>query len=312
MKQETKESILAAHIRGEEYDESAGELFLNKEIVAPIIKMVVPEYAGMSVYDVIGHMETDIVNTALVEDIPIRMEGLPTEMKSVSEKLIRYDTHFKMRNPKLSSPDIAVLLHIDIEVQGSYRPSNPSYPIIMRALYYAARELSSQLGRITAVTDYGRLEKVYSIWVCNSDVPVKEENTVSSYAITKNDMIGVCDEDESLYDLLSVIIIRRGRTAGKEDIFTYLEAVFSSDIVTMQRYSDVEWSEELKKEVQTMSGLGEALYMKGEKQGFRQGEELFAKLSRILLEKKAYDELALASSDETVRKEMYRKYGIIE
>lgn len=46
--------------------------------------------------------------------------------------------------------------------------------------------------------------------------------------------------------------------------------------------------------------------------GVRQGEELFAKLSRILLEKKAYDELALASSDETARKEMYRKYGIIE
>lgn len=281
MRDETKETIISVKNRGEEYDESAAALFMNKEIVAPVIQMVVPEFQGMSVEDIIRHIETDIVRTDPVDDIPIIMEGLPTEMKSVYEKCIRYDTHFKMRNPVLSKEDIAILLHFDLEVQNKYLTTNPAYPLIKRAIYYCARELSGQLGRLTKATDYGKLEKVYSIWICNHSIPVEEQNTLSLYSIQKKDLIGKSLDDKAHHDLISVIMIRRGNKSQGDDIFNYLQAVFKSDIITMQKYSDVEWSEELKKEANTMSGLGMSIYEEGIEIGRREGFEEGIERERI-------------------------------
>ncbi|MBQ4068665.1 MAG: hypothetical protein IJC76_05390 [Lachnospiraceae bacterium] len=65
------------------------------------------------------------------------------------------------------------MLHIYFEIQNDYKPSNPSYPITKRAVYYAARELCSQLKVVTHNTNYAKLEKVYSIWICNENIPSK-------------------------------------------------------------------------------------------------------------------------------------------
>lgn len=68
---------------------------------------------------------------------------------------------------------------------------NPGYPIEPRGIYYAARRLTAQLKRIDKDTNYGSLQKVYSIWLCMGNVPVYEENTVSLYSLNKNDIIGI-------------------------------------------------------------------------------------------------------------------------
>ena len=133
-----------------------------------------------------------------------------TEMKSVTEKLIRYDVHFMARNPRLSDEHLIVRLHIDLEIQNDYRPSAPKYPIIKRGIYYCARELSAQMGRLTAMTNYDDLEKVYSVWICNENIPERERNTISAYRIAKEDIWGSVEEDEAIYDLMTAIIIRRG------------------------------------------------------------------------------------------------------
>ena len=76
-------------------------------------------------------------------------------------------------------------------------------------IYLATRELGSQLGILTETTDYSRIEKVYSIWICNENIPPKLRNTVTEYVLTKKDVIGVSDEPERDYDLMEVILIRR-------------------------------------------------------------------------------------------------------
>ena len=92
---------------------------------------------------------------------------------------------FKIKNPQLSTEKIRVNLHIDMEAQRSYRPSNPSYPVLKRAVYYVARDLSAQLSNITQVTDYSKLEKCYSIWICTEDIPKKLQNTLTEYSLSK-------------------------------------------------------------------------------------------------------------------------------
>ena len=76
-----------------------------------------------------------------VSDIPnvekdLRLTKEDSELSSLVEKLVRFDIRFKIINPKLSTEKIRVNLHIDMEAQKSYRPSNPSYPILKLAVYY--------------------------------------------------------------------------------------------------------------------------------------------------------------------------------
>lgn len=121
----------------------------------------------------------DSISDDPVDDVSTIANQMETEMSSVSDKLIRYDSRFEVINPRLSDSEITICLHIDLEVQNNYSPSNPKYPIIKRGIYYGAREISSQLGIITNETDYNNLEKVYSIWICNENIPKDLQNTVS-------------------------------------------------------------------------------------------------------------------------------------
>ena len=76
----------------------------------------------------------------------VDVDALSTELNSVTDKIIRYDVRFEAYNPKLSNEKMTFFLHIDIEVQNDYRPG---YPIVKRGIYYAARDISAQLGVLT-------------------------------------------------------------------------------------------------------------------------------------------------------------------
>lgn len=154
MKRETAITLAAAEALGSKYDAACKELFQNREIIAPVLKEVVPEYRNCTVEDIIQYIDADSIEDIPVDDVSAMANRLPTEMESVSDKLIRYDTHFKAVNPLLSTEKICIHLYIDLEVQNNYRPTAPSYPIVKRALYYVARELSGQLGILTEQTDF--------------------------------------------------------------------------------------------------------------------------------------------------------------
>ena len=156
-------------------------------------------------------------------------------------------------------------------LQLTYRPKKPSYPILKRALYYVARDLSSQLSVVTNTTDYSKLEKCYSIWICTKDIPKRLQNTMTEYSFTRKDMIGTAEEPLEYYDLMSVIIIRRGREPDEKGIFDYLAGLFSSDVKRIEEYSHIEWSEPFQKEVGNMTGFGDEIYRKGIQSGKIEG-----------------------------------------
>ena len=276
MREETEKDLYAAEVRGQEYDEACKRVFQNKEIIAPILQMVVPEYKDCTVEEVIRCIDEDTIEDIPLEDIPIRVEGEPTELSSVAEKLIRYDVHFKSVNPVLSNGQICVQLHIDLEIQNNYRPHNPEYPMIKRALYYAARELSAQLGTLTKRTNYGQLEKVYSIWICNKNIPEELRDTATEYSIRKSDIIGTTEEPEETFDLLNVIMIRRGGKS-REKIFDFLTSVFEGQISKIRKYTDVIDHGTLEQEVKHMSGLGASILEEGIEQGIELATTEFIK-----------------------------------
>ncbi|MDE6845879.1 MAG: Rpn family recombination-promoting nuclease/putative transposase [Lachnospiraceae bacterium] len=311
MRQETKKDVLAARQKGSEYDEACKRLFQNKEILAPILKRVVKEYEDCTTEEIIRYIDENSIKGVPLEDIPVGIKGLPTELSSVSEKLIMYDVHFEAVNPKLSSKKITILLHIDLEVQNDYKPSNPSYPIIKRGIYYGAREISRQLGTLTDITDYSKIQKVYSIWICNRNIPKNLHNTITEYSITKRDVLGQTDEPEKDYDLMTVIVIRRSDNEKENTdsaLLDYLDAVFEANLLHIDDYVDVRQNPKAVEEVGRMNGLGDSIYEHGISQGF----DLFGRLMNLLLEAGRVDDAKKASTDEAARDRFLREFNLIE
>ena len=124
---------------------------------------------------------------------------------------------------------------------------------------------------ITQTTDYSKLEKCYSIWICAEDVPKKLQNTLTEYSFSKKDIIGIADEPEDEYDLLTVIMIRQGKEPEENGIFEYLNGIFDGDINRIQKYSHIKWSEPFQKEASKMTGFGDRIYEKGMRTGEQNG-----------------------------------------
>ena len=268
MRTETIQDILSAEELGAKYDSAEKAVWRNREILAPLLRFCVRELADESVENVMRLIDADSISEDMpVSDLPPQIVERATEMHSTTEKLLTFDLHFVVKNPKLSTKSLLVRLHIILELQNKFRPTlkdGRSYAIEGRGLYYAARELSSQLGRITENTNYADLEKVVSIWIVSEDIPKGLQTTVSRYYIEKEDIVGKAEIDKKLYDLLEVVIVRRGED-GKFDapIFDYLNAVFGADLEQIDRYTPASANPELVKEVADMPGTGRAILERG-------------------------------------------------
>ena len=277
MRDETKIDVYTSGLTGAEYDAGMKQLMSNKEILIPILQMTVPEFKTCSQEEILQCLDiSSITKDDFVSDIPdieknLRLAKEDSELSSLMEKLLRFDIRFRIVNPRLSTEKMRVNLHIDLEAQKSYRPSNPSYPIIKRAVYYVTRDLSSQLSVITQTTDYSKLEKCYSIWICAEDVPKKLQNTLAEYSFSKKDIIGETEESKEDYDLLTVIVIRQGKETKENGIFDYLQGLFECDINKIQKYSHIRWSEPFQKEASKMTGFGDMIYEKGMRTGEQNG-----------------------------------------
>lgn len=98
-------------------------------------------------------------------------------------------------------------LHVDVEPQKTYQLG---YPIEKRGLYYLARSLSSQLSLANEITDYGSLEKCYSIWICRDDVPNEDRYSISSYEVANTKNVGGTTAKRVNYDLMTLVVIEFG------------------------------------------------------------------------------------------------------
>lgn len=128
-----------------------------------------------------------------------------------------------------------------------------------------------------------------------------------------------------------MIIIRLGDDIydGKEDdegyeLLHFLNALMyphKKDFMeVMKTYIDFSGNEELWKEVENMSGLGQSVLEegiergieRGLERGFEEGQNLLAELIEHLFEDNRIEDVELAAKDETARKQLYKEYGMIK
>ncbi len=139
------ESLSAMQVTAdtEGLDEQSKTLLQYVEVLAVIRRDTITEYKGYSRKEVQEFIEAEsIVSTMEVSPgrTNTKVRGDNTEFIHLNEKTSIFNLAFRAKNPLLSTEDIQISLHMDIEPQRTYKPG---YPIEKRGIYYLARRLSS-------------------------------------------------------------------------------------------------------------------------------------------------------------------------
>jgi hypothetical protein len=144
--------------------------------------------------------------------------------------------------------------------------------------------LSAQNGKVFSHSQYGKLRKVYSIWICTRP-PQDEQNSIAHFSVTKNNVIGTNREVMENYDMLSVIMIYLGNPDADNHvgIVKLLGILLSANISAtdkkqiLQNEFSIPMTETIEEEVSNMFNLSQALVeeseARGEARGFKIGSE---------------------------------------
>lgn len=268
-------SVLSTEEGKAKYDQTMLNVLSDKQVLAWILKRFVSEYENLPLEEIETKYiepETILVSKAGVSRDSSGIKGLSEKDSTQTEGTVYYDIVFQVYYPGNEEEKIG--LYINLEAQADYYPG---YPLEMRGIYYGARRLTSQLKQINRETNYGCLQKVYSIWLCVGNVPAYESDTVTLYDISKNDIIGSVKRNKDFYDLINVVIIRLNDEAAPEDnTMKMLQTLFSNQLFTQEKLYALEelgmrMNDSLEKGVGGSMNLSDYVELKGIEQGRRDG-----------------------------------------
>lgn len=201
------------------------------------------------------------------------IEGLGTEDSSLSEGTVTYDVRFRAVNP-VSNKTAQMI--INVEGQNNFYPG---YPLVKRGIYYGSRLISSQYGTVFAEAEYGKIQKVSSIWVCMNP-PKYRQNTINLYEIHEKHLVGDVAERREHYDLMTVIMICLGDPdTASTDLLKLLDVLFSEVHSAEEKKQilvnefDIKMTKSLEGEVEQVCDYSNGIWDKGHTQGRLLGRE---------------------------------------
>jgi hypothetical protein len=194
------------------YDAMAKELLSRKQVIANILKYAVREFKDYSIQEIVSFLsgEPEVGEDEVDDNIPSKLDVAGRESNSVNDGVRTFDIKFRVKVP--DSNEEAELI-INIEAQGD---SNPGYTLEKRGIYYLSRLISSQYNVDFANSDFDKLKKCYSIWICNKSSK-EYQNTIAEYSFKQTKIVGNPPDKKSRYDLVSLIMINLGSTDNNTD-----------------------------------------------------------------------------------------------
>ena len=278
-----KKSVRASD-KEAQYDEKAKKLLGHKIILAYILVNTVEEFWGMNPKDVVKYIEGEpyistvpidpgMTNTKAkkeesesIKEIPEQITGLNTENSEINEGIVRFDIIFYVR-----MKDGLTQMIVNIEAQKE-EPSK--YHILNRAIFYVGRILSSEKGRDFVKSEYNKMKRVYSIWICMN----MKENSMSRIHLTKEDIVGSHNWKGDL-ELLNIIMIGISENLPEKkenyELHRLLSALLSSGLEVedkldiIEKEYDILVEDDIREEVEQMCNLSQGI----REQAFRVGKE---------------------------------------
>ena len=254
-----------------QYDAEAKLLLAQKPFLANILVRTVKDYMGLNPCDVEKLIEGEpYISTIPVEPgftNSVQIKGMNSENKVRNEGVAYFDILFYVR----TSDGLSKVI-INIEAQKS-EPID--YDVEMRGLYYAIREVSSQLDREFDSQNYNDIKKVYSIWICMNE----KDNMLEKIYLTKNDIIGI-SRWKDMYEIVNVVIIRLAKTLDlqtEHELHRFLGALFLPELSAeeknymLENEFDIKMEGDRKELLKSMCNLSQGIKEQGIEQGIEQG-----------------------------------------
>ena len=250
------------------YDEACKQVISNKVILSWIMKACIKEYKGYNIEEIADRFiegEPQISSEAVhVDETADFITGMNSESATIKEGTTTYDIKFRAL---LFETDEVVDMIINVEAQNEFYPG---YPIVKRGIYYASRMISEQYGSIFAKSEYSKIKKVVSIWICPNP-PEYRKNTITGYQMSEQNIIGRVQEKESNYDLLKVVVICLGgkNKEGYNGLLKLLDVLLSQDTEPSEKKKTLEdefgipMTTKLEGDVEAMCNLSKGVYEKG-------------------------------------------------
>lgn len=264
----------------------------HKDILARILVGYVQEFHDCSFDDVANkYIEDDISvsDTHVHRGEFLQIKGDNNEDTTVDEGTVKYDIKFTAKTPEDSG---SIELIINIEAQNNF---SPGYSLVKRALYYCSRLVSAQYGTEFTHSDYDKIKKVYSIWICTNPLQ-NARHTVTSFDICYDKLLGSLDINREDYDIMKVIMVCLGDpNANYEEIkeaeynvkqkeaLKFLDTVFSVKIDKKDKVErlksefDFNLDSQLDEEVSSMCNVSRGWYREGVEEGREEGIALSLK-----------------------------------
>ncbi len=242
------------------YLDAGGKVLLGYRVISAfILKACIPELADYSIEYIKNECIIDDPIVAAIhvhrntcdedgsdeaEDVTVEpmkvsemIQLLSTEDSTLDEGSVTYDVRFNAYIPK-NGEKVKVI--INLEAQNDFYPG---YPLVARGIYYDARMISAQYGVEFEKSEYGKIKKVYSIWICIN--PAKKfVNTINRYHYVEENILGNAKLPLSDYDKADVILVglHTNGDAGKcgNEMIDMLSVVFDKNKESEKKQDELE------------------------------------------------------------------------
>lgn len=199
-----------------------------------------------------------------------KVQGMGNEDISQNEGTVYYDVRFNAIAPSTEEHG-NIRLIINAEAQNRFKPK---YPLTKRAVYYGSRLISAQHGTVFTKSDYQKLRKVYSIWICVN--PAKKfRNTITRYSLKPEAIIGNAVEAPENYDLINIVMVCLGKMEEWNDnnLIKFLGVLFQNELSArekkdiLERDFNIPMTETFESEVDDMCNLSQGIAEEAMQQG---------------------------------------------
>ena len=317
-------------------DSSAKKIFSHEAILAPMMRMCVPEFAAFPDEYIIANC---FAGPPQVSSWPVHQdEGTPldgdqrivqmnSEESASGERTIHYDIRFSAKVPGSDGQQIGLIINVELQAEDQLK-----YHLVTRGLYYCARMISAQYGTVFTKSDYQKLQKVYSIWICPDSASGK--HSVTEYRIQETLRLGDNPAEPKDYDKLQVIIITLGPegTSSENPLIRFLSLLLSTDLPLESRKEQlkneyrIQMNRSLEEEMSTVCNLGEGIarrsYAEGVSKGMAQGvaqglaqgvtkgEDRMAVLFSKLIQSGRVEDAFRAAEDPVYRNKLFMEFQL--
>ena len=270
------------------YDKLAKHFLSRKSILAQILKYTVEEFADSSLEDIekkyIEGEPSLSINTVPLDDT-LDIVGKNTESTGLNESFVTFDIIFDAIAPVDGK---LVKIIINLEPQKTTRKIH--YKLMKRAVYYAARLISSQKEKEFHGDDYNSIKKVYSIWIA-MNVQNYRADSIQEYKLSENLIHGKFHDDQKNYDLISIVILNLGKKPTSHKLLNLLYLIFmdlkssaEKETILHDEYH-IDITRDMREELRKMGGLMEpAVEIAAEKKSAETKKKTLIESVRNLME----------------------------